>query len=276
MRIDAHQHFWKFDPIRDSWIGDSMKAIQKDFLPKDLKPELDKRWLDGCIAVQADESLQETEFLLQMAKENPWIEGVVGWINLEGKDLDVQLEKYSEENKLVGFRKILQSLPPIALENPGFLKGISKLSKFDFTYDILIFPNHLDQAFQLAKKYPDQRFIIDHLAKPEIKNAEFGNWSRKISLFSDLENVYCKVSGMVTEADWQEWKTSHFHPYLEKVTETFGTKRLVFGSDWPVCLVAASYTEVYDIASVFFSSFSKTEQNDIFGENACRFYGLKG
>ncbi|TVP51553.1 MAG: amidohydrolase [Mongoliibacter sp.] len=274
MKIDAHQHFWQYQPLRDTWIDDSMKVIQRDFMPEDLKPELDKREIDGCIAVQADESLKETEFLLGIAKENPWVKGVVGWIDLGAGDLESQLEELSAEKKLVGFRKILQGLPPTAMEDPDFLKGISKLENYGLTYDILIYPRHLDKAFQLAKKFPNQKFIIDHMAKPDIKNADFGMWSRKISLFGDLENVYCKVSGMVTEADWKEWSIIQFHPFLEKTTATFGVDRLVYGSDWPVCLLAASYAEVFDIATIFFSSFSKNEQEKIFGKNACRFYGI--
>jgi L-fuconolactonase len=166
MTLDAHQHFWQFDPIRDSWINESMKIIQKDFLPMDLKPELDMKGIQGCIAVQADQSDQETAFLLHLAKKNSWIKGVVGWVDLASPDLEQKLEAYQAEKKLVGFRKILQSLPPSSMEESAFLNGIGLLSKYGFTYDILIFPQHLENAFKFVKKFPSMRFVVDHLAKP--------------------------------------------------------------------------------------------------------------
>lgn len=227
------------------------------------------------MAVQAEESLAETEFLLQLSKTYSWINAVVGWIDLESADLDPALERFQQETKLKGFRKVLQHLAPEAMENPAFIKGISALGKFNYTYDILIYPQHLEKAFDLAKRFPYQKFVIDHLAKPDIKEVGFELWSKHISAFSTLENVSCKVSGMVTEADWTNWRPTDFRPYLEKTTETFGTDRLMFGSDWPVCLVAAEYEEVFDIAAVFFSSFSKIEQAKIFGKNASEFYGIK-
>jgi len=275
MTLDSHQHFWKFDPIRDSWIDDSMKAIQKDFLPKDLKQELDKKGIEGCIAVQADQSDAETQFLLRLAKENPWINGVVGWVDLSSQDLERKLEGYLEEKKLVGFRKILQSMPPSGLEDDSFLKGIGLLSKFGFTYDILIFPGHLENAFQLAKQFPEMNFVVDHLAKPDIRSGEFDYWSKGIQKMSTLPNVFCKVSGMVTEADWKKWKNDDFRPYLNHITECFGTERLMYGSDWPVCLLAGSYSQVYDLAFEFYKDFSPEEKENIFGNNACSFYKIK-
>jgi len=275
MRIDAHQHFWYFDPERDAWIDDAMQVIRKDFLPQDLKPELNKKDIDGCIAVQADQSPQETQFLLELSKKHPWIMKIVGWVDLEAKDIEAQLEKYAAEKKMAGFRKILQTLSPSAMEDPNFLRGISKLMKYGFTYDILIFPKHLEKAFNLASKFPNQAFIIDHLAKPDIKSGELEHWSKGIKKIADLKNVYCKVSGMVTEANWKAWKQADFIPYLDTVTEAFGTNRLVYGSDWPVCLLAASYTEVYDLAWNYYLKFSKAEQAGIFGENAKRFYSIE-
>lgn len=274
MKIDSHQHFWKYDPVRYDWIDESMSKIRRNFLPQDLLPELQTNDISGSIAVQAQETIQETEFLLEMSHQNPWIKGVVGWVDLESKEIEKDLEKWQEKKALVGFRKVLQGLPPEAMENPPFVKGISLLEKFGFTYDILIYPQHLDHALKLAKKFPNQKFVIDHLAKPNIKKADFGPWAGKMIALGMLENVYCKVSGMVTEADWQFWKPSDFHPYLEKVTEAFGTDRLMYGSDWPVCLVAASYTEVHDIAQVFFSSFSESEKSKVFGKNAAIFYDI--
>ncbi|RPA67856.1 amidohydrolase [Cyclobacteriaceae bacterium YHN15] len=274
MTLDSHQHFWQFDPIRDSWINESMKVIQKDFLPMDLKPELDVKGIQGCIAVQADQSDQETAFLLRLAKENPWIKGVVGWVDLASVLLEEKLEAYQAEKKLVGFRKILQSLPPSSMEESAFLNGIGLLSKYGFTYDILIFPHHLENAFKFVKKFPDMRFVVDHLAKPNIRSSEFDFWSKGIHKLASLPNVFCKVSGMVTEADWKNWKNDDFKPYLSHITDCFGTERLMYGSDWPVCLLAGSYAQVYDLTFEFYKGFSHEEKDGIFGENACRFYGI--
>ncbi|MFD2202910.1 amidohydrolase family protein [Shivajiella indica] len=275
MTLDSHQHFWNFDPVRDSWIDHTMKSIQRNFLPIDLKPELEKKGISGCIAVQADESINETQFLLSLANENPWIKGVVGWVDLHSPYLEHQLEKLKQEKKLVGFRKILQSLPPTAMEDSAFLNGIGLLSKYGFTYDILIYPKHLEAAFLFAKKFPDQKFVVDHLAKPDIKSGEYEFWSKGIQKLSDLPNVWCKVSGMVTEADWNNWKSHDFTPYLEHADHCFGTERLMYGSDWPVCLLAGTYSQVFDLAFEHYQSFSLHEKERIFGKNAQKFYGLQ-
>lgn len=275
MTIDAHQHFWNYDQVRDAWIDDSMQVIQNDFLPKDLKPELDKKGINGCIAVQADQSEDETQFLLQLARENPWIKGVVGWVDLSSPNLEAQLESYLIEENLFGFRKILQSLPPSAMEEKAFLKGIGLLTKFGFTYDILIFPKQLEAAFQLARQFPNQAFVVDHMAKPDIKNQEFDFWAKGIQKLASLPNVYCKVSGMVTEADWGSWKKKDFIPYLDHITHYFGTERLIYGSDWPVCLLAGTYEKVYDLVYDYYNEFSETEKKAIFGMNACNFYGIE-
>lgn len=274
MTLDSHQHFWLFDPVRDAWIDDGMKAIQKDFLPMDLKKELEKKEIQGSIAVQADQSEIETSFLLQLARENSWIKGVVGWVDLASTHLEQRLEAFQEEKKLVGFRKILQSLPPSSMEESAFLKGIGLLSKYGFTYDILIFPHHLENAFEFVKKFPDMRFVVDHLAKPDIRSGEFDFWSRGIHKLALLPNVFCKVSGMVTEADWKKWNNNDFKPYLSHITDCFGTERLMYGSDWPVCLLAGSYAQVYDLTFEFYKDFSSGEKDGIFGKNACGFYGI--
>ena len=274
MTLDSHQHFWKFDPVRDAWIDSSMKAIQRDFMPDDLKPELEKNGIDGCIAVQADQSENETQFLLDLAKENPWIKKVVGWVELKADDVESKLEQYQAEKKMAGFRVILQALEPEAMEDKGFLQGIGLLEKFGFTYDILIYPRHLEAAFKLVKKFPNQPFVIDHLAKPDIKNGEFEFWSKGISKLAKLPNVCCKVSGMVTEANWYHWKPSDFTRYLDFITENFGTNRLLYGSDWPVCLLAGTYGQVYDLATDYYNDFSSTEKAAIFGKNTAGFYGV--
>jgi len=274
LKLDSHQHFWKFDPVRDAWIDSSMKPIQRDFMPDDLKPELEKHGIEGCIAVQADQSEYETRFLLDLAKDYPWIKKVVGWVDLKADDIASKLEQYQSEKQMAGFRVILQSLEPEAMKDKGFLWGIGLLEKFGFTYDILIYPKHLSAAYNFAKKFPNQSFVVDHLAKPDIKSGEFESWSKGISNLAKLPNVYCKVSGMITEANWYHWKPSDFIPYLDFITRSFGTNRLMYGSDWPVCLLAGTYDQVYDLAADYYNGFSPSEKAAIFGLNATRFYGV--
>ena len=274
MTIDSHQHFWIFDPVKDSWITPEMEAIRRDFLPADLKPVLDANGIDGCVAVQADQTDAETEFLLHLAAADDFIKGVVGWIDLRSDNLYDRLEAYSQFEQLKGFRHIIQGQPAGFLLQPDFIQGVEQLAAFDFTYDILIYPDQLSEAFEFAKQLPKVRFVLDHMAKPLIKNGEIESWAKDIKKLSELSNVSCKVSGMVTEADWVNWQKSDFRPYLDVVFEAFGTKRLLFGSDWPVCLVAAQYADMKAIVTDYIASFSKNEQADVMGNNAVRFYNL--
>ncbi|MFD3000140.1 amidohydrolase family protein [Pontibacter toksunensis] len=274
-RIDAHQHFWKFDPVRNSWITGDMASIRRDFTPEDLQPVLQQHGFDGCVAVQADQSEAENEFLLGYADTYDFIKGVVGWIDLKAADIQEHLTHYARFEKMKGFRHVLQGEPDRALMlHPAFKRGISQLSRFGFTYDILIYPDQLRFAKELAAGFPDQPFVIDHLAKPNIKAQEIETWAKDIRAIAEHVNVHCKLSGMVTEADWQNWKKEGFRPYLDVVVEAFGTNRIMYGSDWPVCLVAASYAEVLGIVEEYFSSFSQSEQAAFFGGNASRFYRL--
>jgi L-fuconolactonase len=274
-KIDAHQHFWKFDPVRDSWINDEMKIIQKDFLPADLEPLLTQNGFDGCVAVQSDQSEQENEFHLQLAGKFDFIKGIVGWIDLQAENAKERLEYYSQFEKMKGFRHVLQGEAKRDLMlSSAFKKGISLLNKYHFTYDILIYQDQLQYIPDFVSYFPDQPFVIDHLAKPAIKNGEISEWKNDIERIAQFENVYCKLSGMVTEADWKHWKKNDFKPYLDVVVEAFGTDRILFGSDWPVCLVAASYQEMLGIVENYFSSFSKEEQEKFFGLNAIQFYRL--
>jgi L-fuconolactonase len=274
-QIDSHQHFWKYDPKVHSWMNDDMKIIQRDFLPQDLKPLLDKSGIHGCVAVQASQTEAENDFLLSLSHENDFIEGIVGWVDLQSKDISGRLEFYSGHPKIKGFRHIIQDEPDIDfMLRPSFLKGISKLYEFGFTYDILIYPKHLPNAYTLAKSFPNQLFVIDHLAKPNIKEQEIANWSSDLKKIASLENVYCKISGMVTEADWYNWKPENFTPYLETALEAFGVERLMNGSDWPVCTLSSSYENTYGIAKRFFSKLSENEQEQFFGGNATSFYQL--
>jgi len=274
-RIDSHQHFWKFDPVRDSWINDEMKIIQRDFLPEDLQPILDQNGFDGCVAVQSDQSEAENHFHFQNAEKSDFIKGIVGWVDLQSKTVEERLEYYSQYKKIKGFRHVLQgeSQRDLMLQ-PAFMNGILLLRKYNFTYDILIFKDQLQYLPKMVSSFPDQRFVIDHIAKPDIKNGEIDQWKKDIQKIARFENVHCKISGMVTEADWKNWKKEDFKPYLDAVVEAFGTDRIMFGSDWPVCLVAASYKEMLDIVEDYFSSFSEEEQEKFFGWNAIRFYNL--
>ena len=274
MRIDSHQHFWKFNPIRHAWIDSSMQNIAKDFLPKDLKPLLETNLMDGCIAVQADQSETETQFLLRLAEENSFIKGVVGWVDLSAEDLSQRLEVFSKNTLFKGVRHVLQAEKEGFMLKDQFLKGISELKNFNLTYDILIYPNQLEEARVLIEKNPDQPFVLDHLAKPYIKQQKIKNWASDIKELAKHKNVYCKLSGMVTEADWNHWQFENFKKYLSVAFETFGSDRLMFGSDWPVCLLAGSYEHVVRIIDLFIENLEQEEKNNIMGGNACNFYNL--
>ncbi len=274
-KIDSHQHFWKYHPVKDAWITDGMNVIQRDFLPADLLPLLQENEIDGCIAVQADQSEEETHFLLELANTNDFIKGVVGWVDLRAENLASRLNYFSQFKKLKGFRHIVQGeSDENFLLGDHFCNGIAQLEKYNFTYDILIFPKHLGVAFEFAKKFPNQKMVIDHLAKPNFKQTDLTDWGKGIRQLASCPNVSCKISGLVTEADWNNWKESDFRFCLDVVTEAFGINRLMFGSDWPVSLLAASYKESYAIVEHYFSKFSKEEQEKIWSGNAIEFYNL--
>jgi L-fucono-1,5-lactonase len=275
MRIDSHQHFWKFDPVRDSWITDEMAIIQNNFLPSDFQSVLRKNNFDGSVVVQSDQSENENEFQLKNAEGNDFIKGVVGWVDLQADDVEERLAHFSSFEKMKGFRHVLQGETDRSLMlKPEFMNGISKLEKFGFTYDILIYADQLKYIPEFVGAFINQKFVIDHLAKPVIKNREISEWKNDIQKIARFENVYCKISGMVTEADWKNWKQDDFVPYVDVVIEAFGPDRIMYGSDWPVCLVAASYEQTLGIVVEYFSSFSETEQELFFGGNAVKFYSL--
>ena len=277
MKIDAHQHFWKYDTRRHDWISDEMAVIRRDFLPEHFSGVLIENEIDGCIAVQADQSVEETEFLLQLAASNTFIKGVVGWVDFRAANIKEQLEDYSQYGRLKGFRHILQAEKQrdLCLEN-SFQQGIALLEQHGFTYDILIHQDQLPFIPEFVSRFPNQRFVIDHIAKPGIKEKDVINWKRDIELVALHENVSCKISGLVTEADLKTWTKSDFIPYLDVVVNAFGTDRIMYGSDWPVCLAAGNYTEVLQLVKSYFSSFSAFEQELFFGANAMAFYRLNG
>ena len=275
MRVDAHQHFWQFDPVRDNWITSDMAAIQKNFMPDDLQPLLAQNGFDGCVAVEAHQSEEQTDFLVGLANGHSIIKGVVGWVDLQAENIAERLEHFSQYKIIKGFRHVLQGEPQRDLMlSTNFVRGIAALQEFDFTYDILIFPDQLIYSKNLAAQFPEQKFVIDHLAKPPIRKKEIKEWTLDIESIAILPNVYCKVSGLVTEADWKGWEKDDFRPYIDAIVENFGVDRIMFGSDWPVCLVAASYNEVVDVVKDYFSSFSTDEQQKVFGGNAVQFYNL--
>ncbi len=274
MRIDAHQHFWNYHPITHDWIDDSMQKIRQNFLPDQLHPLLKAAKIDGCVAVQAEQSVAETSFLLSLASQHEWIKGVVGWVDLKAENLEEKLIHYQQFPKLKGFRHVLQGEEPSFMLSDQFMKGIGLLDKFGYSYDLLIFPKHLDAALTLVKKFPHQRFVIDHIAKPFIKDAILEGWIQGMIDLAACSNVSCKVSGMVTEANWTNWDQTDFVPYLDTVVGIFGIDRLLFGSDWPVCLVAAEYPEMLSIVETYFSKYSISQQAAFFGNNAIDFYRL--
>jgi L-fuconolactonase len=276
MVIDSHQHFWRFNPVRDAWITGEMAVIRRDFLPADLEPELEANAVDATIAVQADPSEGETEFLLGLAEGNRRIAGVVGWVDLRSPKIESRLEHFSRFKKLRGVRHVAQAEPDDRfLAQPDFVRGVGHLARFGLTYDILIYPRQLPAAIELVAKLPEQKFVIDHLAKPEIKAKRIEPWAAKIREIAANPNVYCKLSGMVTEADWQEWKREDFEPYLDVVFDAFGPERLLFGSDWPVCLVAATYSQLKNIVESYVERHVPKAKSAIFGEVVKDFYGLE-
>lgn len=275
MIIDAHQHFWQYHPVKDAWITDNMKVIQEDFLPHHLHPVLQENGVDGCVAVQADQSETETSFLLELAAQHNFIRGVVGWVDLRADDLSERLQHYSRFEKLKGFRHIVQAEPdPAFILREDFCRGIKELSTYNFTYDILVYPLQLPAVAAFVQQFPRQRLVIDHMAKPDFKTGELSAWETHMRAIAQQPNVYCKLSGLVTEADWQKWEASHFAPFLDVALDAFGPERLMFGSDWPVCKLAASYAEVKAIVTDYISRLTATERAGIMGGNAIRFYGL--
>lgn len=275
IRVDAHQHFWNYDPARHTWMSEEMTLLKNNLLPPDLLPHLQKCSFDACVSVQAEQSEGENTFLLGLAEKYDFIKGIVGWVDLCSANVEERLAYYSQFSKMKGFRHILQDeTQRDFMLRPDFMQGISKLEKYNYTYDILIFTDQLPYTLDFIKAFPQQPFVIDHLAKPLIKQQIVGDWSSYMDKIATFENVSCKISGMVTEADWKHWQKKDFKIYLDSVVEAFGIDRLMYGSDWPVCTLAANYEEQFGIVQDYFSSFSQTEQDQFFGGNASKFYHL--
>ena len=275
MVIDSHQHFWKYEPVKHNWIDDDMSVIRRDFSPFDLSKVYKESSIDGCVAVQADQTLEETDFLIDLASNNSFIKGIVGWVDLRAENIENVLEKYSTDKIVKGFRHVVQGeADHNFLLRPNFSRGISLLEKHNFTYDILVFPHQLGSVLEFVKKFPHQTFVIDHIAKPYIKDGYFEGWATMVTAIGKHENVSCKMSGMVTEADFNTWTPEQIHPYMNVALEAFESSRILFGSDWPVCLVAGNYSKIKKLTTDFISQLSQIEQNSIMGTNAIEFYNL--
>jgi L-fuconolactonase len=274
--IDSHQHFWYYDEAQYPWIPKGSQ-LERDWLPEDWRQAADECGIHGCIAVQARQTIEESQWLLGLAQEHAFIKGVVGWIDLQSEKVETQLTALTQSGKLVGVRHVVQDEPDdLFMMRPQFLRGISKLQSFELAYDLLIFPRQLPSALELVQRFPNQRFVLDHIAKPGIKAGQFAPWQNQIEQLAGFQNVWCKVSGMVTEADHEHWKPIDFQPYLDVIFEAFRPERLMFGSDWPVCLLAASYRQVFDLVQNYTQDFSAASRHALFTENATEVYRLPG
>ncbi len=275
MRIDAHHHFWKYDPKEYGWISDKMKVIRRDFLAKDLEAAARSAGVEGVVSVQARQTLEETPFLLDIAAKSKLIWGVVGWVPLVDPKVETHLEKFAANKRLKAVRHVLQDEPANALmDDVAFNAGIAKLEKFNLVYDVLIFERHLEQAIRFVDKHPKQVFVLDHIAKPRIKDGLVEPWAKHLKELARRPNLYCKISGMATEADWAKWTATGMQPYIDTVINAFTPKRLMFGSDWPVLLVASDYKRWADTVQGGISKLSATEQNRIWGGTAAEAYKL--
>jgi L-fuconolactonase len=274
-RLDAHQHFWKYSPVDYGWINDEMAALKRDFLPCDLGPLLAASGFDGCVAVQARQSLEETRWLLELAEQNDFIKGVVGWVDLCSVELPEQFERFARHPKLVGVRHVVQDEPDDEfILRTEFRRGIARLAEFGLAYDLLIHPRHLPIAAKLVREFPKQRFVLDHIAKPAIANGLMQPWKRGLRELAKFENVHCKLSGMVTEARWRQWSAKDFKPYLDVVFEAFGAERLMMGSDWPVCTLSGDYADVMAIVLKWMETIPTAARDGVLGLNCARFYGI--
>lgn len=276
MRVDSHQHFWRYTEQEYDWIGEEEQVIRRDFLPADLAPTLKSSNIDKCVAVQARQTDEETQWLLSLAEGNDLIAGVVGWIDIKASNLSDQLAAYVNRNKLKGFRHVLQGeADPDFMLATAFIRGLQTLSEHNLTYDLLIFAKQLPQSIELVKQLPNLSIVVDHIAKPDIVNhSDFDAWKEGMLQLARFDNVMCKISGMVTEADVNNWQNDDFEQYLDVVFNAFGPERVMFGSDWPVCLLGGDYLRVKSIVDNYVSKHYSDYSNAIYGDNAKKFYQL--
>jgi len=275
MRLDSHQHFWRYDPAQYGWITGDMDVLRRDLLPAELEPQLRAAGFEGSIAVQARQSLEETEWLLQLADEHPFVRGVVGWVDLCSPRVGDQLARYARHPRLVGVRHVVQDEPDDAfLARPEFRAGIARLREHRLAYDLLLFPKHLQLAARLVEEFPEQRFVLDHIGKPPIRDGLLSPWQQDVRRLAAFPNVACKLSGLVTEARWDRWRAEELHPYLDVVVEAFGVERLMVGSDWPVCTLAGDYARTVAVVVDYVKRLPAGEQDAVLGGNAARCYGI--
>lgn len=282
MIIDAHHHLWQFNEKDYGWMDDSMQVLRRDYLPGELEEEIKKAGVSGTVVVQARQIPEETEWLLELAENNPFIKGVVGWVDLRSPELEKELDRYSMKSKhsgrskLVGVRHVIHDeTDDDFMLRPSFVRGIEMLSRHNLAYDLLLFPKHLTRAIELASLNPEQTFVLDHISKPFIKAGIMQPWKEDMRSLAALPNVWCKISGMVTEADHDAWKYEDFVPYLEVVCEAFGTDRVMLGSDWPVCRLAGEYSQVMGIPFRYFEKLDSEVRDLILYKNAVNCYQLE-
>ncbi len=277
MRIDAHHHLWNYDPVEYDWIDDSMAVIAKDFTPEALVATLKANDIDAAITVQARQTIEETQWLLSLADRTPEMIGVVGWIDLRADDIATQVAEFKEHPKLVGFRHVIQGeSDPGFMANPSFIHGLQCLADNNLCYDLLIFAHQLPASIEMLKAVPNLRVVVDHIAKPDIKGGtDFDTWAANMHEIAALPGVHCKVSGMITEADWANWSEQELARYLDVIFDAFSWERIMFGSDWPVCLVAGEYSAVKGIISNYINTLSPEQQAAVMGGNAKQFYQIK-
>ena len=274
MIIDAHHHLWEYQSEKHQWIDHTMTSIRRDFKGDDLATVLSEQEVTGTVLVQVEQSEAETLWLVEQSMKFPFILGVVGWVDLQSENIPERLAHFSTYSVIKGFRHIAQSEPDDFLLRDAFQHGISYLQDFNFTYDLLVYPAQLESAIRLVEAFPDQRFVLDHIAKPNIKEGRIEPWATHINTLGQFPNVFCKLSGMITEADHHEWSYEQLAPYLEVVLEAFGIDRMMFGSNWPVCLLAGQYNQVLNVVETYISEFSQKEKDLILRENAINFYNL--
>jgi len=275
MRIDSHQHFWRYDAAQYPWIA-AGSPLQRDWLPPDLGPLLAGSNLDGCVAVQARQMIEESYWLLELAEHHAIIKGVVGWVDLRSPGVAKDLAALAPHPKFSGVRHVVQDEPDVNfMLGAEFQRGIGMLQEYHLTYDILVYPRQLPAAVALARRFPKQPFVLDHMAKPPIMEGALSPWREQVRELARLPNVLCKVSGLVTEADLAAWKPGDFRPFLDVVFEAFGEDRLMYGSDWPVCLRAASYAQVHGLVADYTGGLDAGAKEKFFGGNAARFYRVR-
>ena len=275
MKIDSHHHFWNYDPVEYGWIGDHMEKLRRNFGPDDLLHEIGQTGLDGVVSVQASQTLKETEFLNNYAREHGFIKGVVGWVPFAEPDVEAHIERFAAEPKIVGMRHVVQDEPDDAfILDTAFNDGISHLKNHALIYDILIYERQLGPSIQFVDRHPDQVFVLDHIAKPRISDGLTAPWKEQMLELAQRENVYCKLSGVATEAEWANWTEDQLLPYLEIALEAFGPSRMMFGSDWPVALLAIGYGQWIGLIEKFAAKLSESEQTQLWGGVAIEAYGL--